>query len=230
MKIIAVIPCLNEEKFIGDVVFKTIKHVDKVIVIDDGSKDATARIAREAGAEVISHPSSRGAGAATRTGLDAAFKYGADIVVTLDGDGQHDPAEIPLLLQPLLQDDADLVIGSRFIKHETNIPAYRKLGVDFITWMYNLGTDVKVTDSQSGFRAHSRKLLESVDITHDDFSFSVEVLVKARTRGFRIAEVPISCLYHGQGSTSNPVSHGISVVMAVVGIRLSNVLFGGKNK
>ena len=206
MKIIAVIPCLNEEKFIGDVVFKTIKHVDKVIVIDDGSKDATARIAREAGAEVISHPSSRGAGAATRTGFEAAFKYGADIVVTLDGDGQHDPAEIPLLLQPLLQDDADLVIGSRFIKHETNIPAYRKLGVDFITWMYNLGTDVKVTDSQSGFRAHSRKLLESVDITHEDFSFSVEVLVKARTRGLRIAEVPISCLYHGQGSTSNPVS------------------------
>ena len=230
MKIIAVIPCFNEEHFIGDVVFETIKYVDKVIVIDDGSKDDTARIAREAGAEVISHPSCWGAGAATRTGFEAALKSGADIVVTLDGDSQHDPSEIPLLLRPLLQDDADLVIGSRFIKHKTNIPAYRELGVDFITWMYNLGTNVKVTDSQSGFRAHSRKLLGSVDIKHDDFSFSVEVLVKARKRGFRIAEVPISCLYHDQGSTLNPVSHGISVVIAVVGIRLSNVLFGGKNK
>jgi glycosyltransferase involved in cell wall biosynthesis len=230
MKTIAVIPCLNEEHFIGDVVARALKHVDKVIVIDDGSKDATARIARDAGAEVISHSSRRGAGAATRTGFEAALKSGADIVVTLDGDGQHDPDEIPLLLQPLLQDDAYLVIGSRFIKHETNIPAYRKLGVDFITWMYNLGTDVKVTDSQSGFRAHSRRLLESIDITYDDFSFSVEMLVKARTKGFRIAEVPISCLYHGRGSTSNPLSHGISVVIAVVGIRLSNVLFGGENK
>jgi glycosyltransferase involved in cell wall biosynthesis len=228
--IITVIPCLNEERFIADIVREALRHVDRVLVIDDGSTDATATVAKKAGAEVISHATRKGAGAATRSGFEEAIKLGADIVVTLDGDGQHNPAEIPLLLQPLLQGDADLVIGSRFIKHETNIPAYRKLGVDFITWMYNLGTDVKVTDAQSGFRAHSRKLLESVSITREDFSFSVEVLVKARKKGFRIEEVPISCLYHDRGSTSNPIFHGLSVVFAVAAIRLSNVFLSGAKK
>jgi len=228
--IFAVIPCLNEEKFIAAIVTGALPHVGRVLVVDDGSTDATSSVAREAGAEVISHATRRGAGAATRSGFEAALQRGADIVITLDGDGQHNPAEIPLLLQPLLQDKADLVIGSRFINHETNIPAYRKLGVDFITWMYNLCVKSKVTDAQSGFRAFSRKLLESIDITHDDFSFSVEVLVKARRKGFRIAEVPVTCLYHEQGSTSNPVTHGFSVVIAVIGIRLSNVLSGRSKK
>jgi len=230
MKIIAVIPCLNEERFIAAIVSGALPHVDRVLVVDDGSTDATSSVAREAGAEVISHAIRMGAGAATRSGFEAALQRGADIVVTLDGDGQHNPAEIPLLLQPLLQDNADFVIGSRFINHETNIPAYRKLGVDFITWMYNLGSKVTVTDAQSGFRAHSRKLLKSIAITHDDFSFSVEVLVKARKKGFRIAEVPVTCVYHDRGSTSNPVLHGFSVMIVIAHIRLSNVLFGGCKK
>jgi len=230
MKIIAVIPCLNEERFIAAIVSGALPHVDRVLVVDDGSTDATSSVAREAGAEVISHAIRMGAGAATRSGFEAALQRGADIVVTLDGDGQHNPAEIPLLLQPLLQDNADFVIGSRFINHETNIPAYRKLGVDFITWMYNLGSKVTVTDAQSGFRAHSRKLLKSIAITHDDFSFSVEVLVKARKKGFRISEVPVTCVYHDRGSTSNPVLHGFSVMIVIAHIRLSNVLFGGCKK
>jgi glycosyltransferase involved in cell wall biosynthesis len=230
MKIIAVIPCLNEANFIGNVVSGAVKFVDRVIVVNDGSKDDTSRIAQSAGAEVISHPYSQGAGAATRSGFETAVKYGADIVVTLDGDGQHNPDEIPLLVQPLLQSRADLVIGSRFIEHSTNIPSYRKFGVDIITWMYNLGSNVKVTDAQSGFRAHSRKLLKSIAITHDNFSFSIEVLVQARKKGFHIQEVPISCLYHDQGSTSNPVIHGLGVAFAVAGIRLSSELLAGKKK
>ncbi len=128
MKIVAVIPCLNEEHFISDVVFKTIKHVDKVIVIDDGSKDSTALLARDAGAKVISHTFNQGAGAATRTGFEAAIKYGADIVVTLDGDGQHNPDEIPLIVKPLLDGKADLVIGSRFLA-EAKVSLYRKFGI-----------------------------------------------------------------------------------------------------
>lgn len=230
MKIIAVIPCLDEEQFIGDVVDKALKHADKVIVVDDGSTDGTADVARGAGAEVISHKKRLGAGAATRTGFEAAIKMGADIVVTLDGDGQHNPAEIPLLVHPVLQKKADLVIGSRFIERTMNIPFYRRLGIDIITWMYNLGSKVKVTDAQSGFRAHSRKLLESVTITHDDFSFSIEVLVQAREKGFNFEEVPISCLYHDRGSTSNPILHGLSVAFSIAGIRLSHELFAGKNK
>ncbi len=100
LKIIAVIPCLNEENYIADVVVRSRKYVDEVIVIDDGSTDLTAEIARKTGAEVISHAFSKGAGAATRTGFEAAKKHDADIVVTLDGDSQHNPDEIPAVMNP----------------------------------------------------------------------------------------------------------------------------------
>jgi len=229
MKIIAVIPCLNEEKFIGDVVSKTIKYVDKVFVIDDGSKDATARIAREAGAEVISHSSSQGAGAATRTGFEAALKSGADIVVTLDGDGQHDPGEIPLLTKPVVDGKADLVIGSRFLS-EAKVLFYRKFGIDVITWLYNAGHRVKIKDAQSGFRAYSRKAVECINITCAGFGFSVETLVQARKHGLTICEAPITCIYHDSGSTENPVTHGLSVAWAVLKIRIDEEFLNAGKK
>ena len=227
MKIIAVIPCLDEEKFIGDVVSKTINYVDKVFVIDDGSKDATARLAREAGAEVISHPSSQGAGAATRTGFEAALKSGADIVVTLDGDGQHDPSEIPLLTKPIVDGKADLVIGSRFLS-EAKVSLYRKFGIDIITWLYNTGHRVKISDAQSGFRAYSRKAVECIDITYPGFGFSIETLVQARKHSLTIYEASITCIYHDSGSTENPVTHGLSVAWSVVWLRLVYELFQRK--
>jgi len=228
MKIIAVIPCLNEEKFIGDVAAGALKHVDKVLVIDDGSTDATATVAKKAGAGVIRHEKRMGAGAATRTGFEAAIKMGADIVVTLDGDGQHDADEIPNVIKPLLDRAADLAIGSRFIKPSTNMPAYRNWGIDIITWLYNTGSKSKITDSQSCFRTHSRKLLESMKITRADFGFSIEVLVKARKKGLKIVEVPASCLYHAQGSSMNPIVHGLGVALSVVWLRLVYELFRRK--
>jgi glycosyltransferase involved in cell wall biosynthesis len=217
--VIAVIPCLDEDQFIGDIVAKALRHADKVIVVDDGSTDGTADVARQAGAEVIRHEKRRGAGAATRSGFEAAIKMGADVVVTLDGDGQHNPAEIPGLIKPLLDGKADLVIGSRFINPSTNMPPYRNLGIDIITWLYNAGSKVKISDSQSCFRAHSRKLLESISITRADFGFSIEVLVKARKKGLKIVEVPASCLYHAQSSTMNPISHGLGVAWSVIQLR-----------
>jgi glycosyltransferase involved in cell wall biosynthesis len=229
MKIIAVIPCLNEEHFISDVVFETIKHVDKVIVIDDGSKDATARLARDAGAEVISHPSSQGAGAATRTGFEAALKYGADIVVTLDGDGQHDPTEIPLLIKPMVDGKADLVIGSRFLV-EAKVFLYRKFGIDVITWLYNTGHRDKISDAQSGFRAYSRKAIEYIDITYPGFGFSIETLVQARKYGLTICEVPVACIYHDSGSTEHPVTHGLGVAWAVLKIRIDEEFLNAGRK
>jgi len=219
MKIIAVIPCLNEERFIGDVAAKALKHVDKVFVIDDGSTDRTADIARHAGADVIRHEKRLGAGAATRTGFLAALKAGADIAVTLDGDGQHDAAEIPNVIKPILDGEADLAIGSRFVNPSTNMPPYRNLGIDLITWLYNAGSKAKITDSQSGFRSHSRKLLEIINIIRSDFSFSIEVLVKARKNGLKIVEVPVSCLYHAQGSSMNPIVHGLGVAWSVIQLR-----------
>jgi len=222
-KVIAAIPCLNEEAFIGDIVTKTQKYVDKVIVIDDGSIDRTSEIAKAAGAEVIRHEKRKGAGAATRSGFQAAKANGADVLVTLDGDGQHNPDEIPRLISPILGKKADLVIGSRFLKPQTNIRRYRKFGIDVITWLYNFGSKVKISDSQSCFRAHSRKLLDTIDITENGFGFSIEVLVQARKKGLTITEVPISCLYHSQGSSLNPIAHGLGVAFDVIKHRLKTL-------
>jgi len=225
MKIIAVIPCLNEAAYIGDVVGKAIKYVDCVLVIDDGSNDDTSEVARRAGAEVIRHDKRRGAGAATRTGFQSALKDGADIVVTLDGDGQHDANEIPVVIGPVLKGEADLAIGSRFVKPATNMPPYRNLGIDIITWLYNAGMKDRIGDSQSCFRAHNRKFLETVQITRDDFGFSVEVLIKARRTGLKIMEVPASCYYHEESSTLDPITHGLGVAWSVLMLRMSIELF-----
>jgi len=225
MKIIAVIPCLNESAYIGDVVGKAVKHVDRVLVVDDGSSDNTTEVARQAGADVISHERRRGAGAATRTGFLAALKDGADIVVTLDGDGQHDADEIPCLIAPGLRGEADLIVGSRFFRPTTGMPQYRNLGIDIITWLYNVGARQKISDSQSCFRAHSRKFLETIEITRDDFGFSVEVLIKARRKGLKIVEVPASCYYHDESSTLDPITHGLGVAWSVIKLRTSIDLF-----
>lgn len=225
-KVIAAIPCLNEEQFIADIVRRAQKYVETVIVIDDGSTDKTAEAAQAAGAKVIRHRERQGAGAATRTAFQAAKSYNADILVTLDGDGQHNPDEIPRVLAPVLRGESDLVIGSRFlVPYSQNIPKYRKFGIDIITWLCNFGSKIKVSDSQSCFRAHSRRLLEAVSITENGFGFSTEVLIQARKKGFNIKEVPISCIYHSQGSTLNPISHGLSVAWTTVNRRLKNELF-----
>jgi glycosyltransferase involved in cell wall biosynthesis len=224
IKVIAIIPCLNEEKFIAEVVSGAIKHVDRVIVVDDGSTDGTAAAARDAGAEVISHKTRQGAGAATRTGFIAAMKYGVAVAVTLDGDGQHNPDEIPGLLQPILAGKADLVIGSRFLC-AAEVPHHRKFGIDVITWLYNVGHKEKIVDGQSGFRAYNRKALEVINITYPGFGFSIQTLVQPRKNKLIIMEVPVSCIYHDEGSTQDPITHGLGVAWAVIKIRMNEEIF-----
>jgi len=219
-RVIAVIPCLNEEKFIAAIVTGALPHVGRVLVVDDGSTDNTAAVARAAGAQVIQHGSRQGAGAATRTGLEEALRASAEVMVTLDGDGQHNPLEIPQLVQPITGRTADLVIGSRFLCAAA-VPRYRKLGIDLITWMYNAGHNEKITDAQSGFRAYSVKALKVISITDAGFGFSVQSLVQARKHKLKIVEVPISCIYHNAGSTEDPLKHGTAVVLSVLRTRLS---------
>lgn len=221
--IIATIPCFNEEPFIHDIVSRAQKYVDQVAVIDDGSSDNTADIAKSAGAKVVRHSSNMGAGAATRSCFQAAREAQADVVVTLDGDGQHDPDEIPLVLEPILNRRADLVIGSRFMNKSISVPAYRKFGINVITWLFNLGSRTKVVDSQSCFRAYTREVIDNIPLTEKGFGFSVQLLIEARRRGFTIVEAPISCIYHENSHSLNPVVHGLGVALKVVELRLKGL-------
>jgi len=214
-KVIAAIPCYNEEQFVGDVVRRVSQYVNQVIVVDDGSSDRTAEVAKTAGATVIRHDVNTGPGGAYKTCFQAARDHGAEVLITLDGDEQHDPDELPRLLHPLLDGEADLVIGSRFLD-PYEVPRYRKFGIDVITFLYNVGSKVKVVDAQSCYRGYNKKALDRLHITEDGFGFSVELLVQARKKGLRIVEAPISCIYHEASHSMNPVLHGIGVALMVV--------------
>lgn len=223
-KVIAAIPCYNEERSIGEVVCKVKNHVGQVIVIDDGSLDGTSKAAKAAGALVVKHASNIGYGESIRSCFAAAKANDADILVTLDGDGQHNSAEVARLLAPILNGRADLVIGSRFLGGQNNVPRYRKFGIDVITWLCNVGSKAKVSDSQSGFRAYGRRILETFSLTERGMGISVELLIKARGKGFIIQEEPISCSYHPNSSTLNPVHHGLGVALTVVKLRTKILL------
>ncbi|MGI0027526.1 MAG: glycosyltransferase family 2 protein [Nitrosopumilaceae archaeon] len=212
MKLVC-IPAFDEEKSIGDVVKKSLQYADKVIVCDDGSKDNTAKIAKESGAQVISHKKNAGYGAAIITLFDFARKESADITITIDGDGQHNPDQIPLLISTLQENNLDVVIGSRFLDKNSNTPGYRKSGIKIITSAANFVTDFKVSDSQSGFRAYSKRAIESIHPTETGMAISTEILLKISNKGLSLAEVPISISYGENTSTKNPLPHGIAVLM-----------------
>jgi glycosyltransferase involved in cell wall biosynthesis len=219
-RVVAAIPCYNEASYIGEVVRRTAAHVDTVVVVDDGSTDGTAEAARAAGADVVEHEVNQGYGQAIRSCFEAAMVNGADVLVTIDGDGQHEPDEVPDVLRPLLAEEADLVIGSRFMGKSNEIPRYRTFGIDVITFLYNVGSPARVSDAQSGFRAYRREVLNDFDLGDSGMGVSVETLIQARQKGYRIREVPITCTYHSAGSTLNPVTHGVGVALAVIKHRL----------
>lgn len=208
---IACIPAYNEESKIENLITLAKKHVDQVIVCDDGSTDNTANVAKKSGAILISHKSNKGYGAAIMSLFDYA-RENADVMVTLDGDGQHDPEQIPLLLDTLTRHNVDVVIGSRFLDNNTETPRYRKRGIKIITSAANYGTDIKVSDSQSGFRAYSKNAIEAIHPTEEGMAVSTEILLKVSNKGLSIAEVPITISYDGDTSENNPVPHGISVL------------------
>lgn len=219
-KTIVAIPAYNVEGFITDVVLKARRFADEVIVVDDGSCDGTSEAAADAGALVVKHGVNQGAGGATKSCFKQARRRGAHILATVDGDGQHDPDDIPRLLAPILSRQADVVIGSRFLGRKSNMPAYRRFGNGVITFLYNFGSKVKVSDAQSCFRAYGEKALHSLNVTERGFGFSVELLEQARQRGLTISEVPISCIYHSASHSANPVIHGLGVASIVLKLRL----------
>lgn len=209
------IPAHNEERTVGKVVFEALKHVNRVIVVDDGSTDDTADVARDNGAKVQELGKNYGYGYAITSGFNIG-KALCDIVVTLDADGQHDAREIPKLIEPLIKDEADIVIGSRFLQ-DIKIPIYRRFGIWMITTVFNFGRS-NITDSQSGFRVFKSDVLRELDIQESGFGQTTEIMIKARKHGYRIKEVPVSCSYRNlqEDSHMNPLRHGLDVIWATI--------------
>jgi len=224
-KVVAAIPCFNTELSIADVVSRARKYVDQVIVIDDGSRDGTIEVAKAAGALVINHGTNRGYGIAVKSCFEAAEANAADVLVILDGDGQHNPDELPRLLAPVLRGEADLTIGSRFIADNHNMPRYRKFGISVINFLWNFGSKVKVSDTQSGFRVYRRGVLQGVSLVETGMSVSVETLEKIRSKGATIKEVPISCLYVPSVLNMGAIRHGLRVALSVIRIRAKSIRY-----
>lgn len=223
-RIVVGIPAFNEEKTIAKVVLLSQEYADKVVVCDDGGTDLTAEIAKKLGADVVRHEKNLGYGAAIQTLFKRARELDADILVTLDGDGQHDPRDIPSVVEPIKNGSADISVGSRFIDeypHLTSVmPWYRRAGVRFISRLSARASNTKqgVGDAQSGFRAYSVKCLKKLVVAENGMGASVEILMSARKNGLRIQEVPAT-FYYGldlKKHVHNPVRHGVGVVMSIV--------------
>lgn len=230
MRTIAVIPAFNEELTIASVVLMSMHHVDEVVVVNDGSSDRTAELAEKAGATVINMDENSGKGAAVLAGFSYARENGYDALVMLDADGQNDPSEIPTVLSPIVDDDADLVIGSRFLTKGHGIPAYRQVGQKVLNIVTNVSSGAMVGDSQSGFRAMNRDCLKAMIMESNGFNLETDMINKAADNEMRIAEVPVRVRYDVPNPhKKNPLSHGISVlgrVVEVMGYRRPLLTFG----
>ncbi|MBM3132488.1 MAG: glycosyltransferase family 2 protein, partial [Chloroflexi bacterium] len=206
--------CFNEARFIGSVVARTRKYVDQVVVINDGSTDDSAEIAAATGATVHNHPRNQGYGAAISSALDEGRRLGADVLVIIDGDGQHDPKDVPHLVKPILDGQADIVIGSRFLGKANKSPLYRRIGQRVLNTATNVGSGQKLTDSQSGCRAYSAKALEKLNLSERGMAISSQMQFAIKEAGLRVAEVPIDVLYE-EKAKRNPVGHGANVLTRV---------------
>jgi hypothetical protein len=211
---VALIPAYNEEKTVANVVKEAKKFVDLVIVVDDGSRDNTAKAAREAGAVVVRHPRNMGYGAAVKTLMRAALAAGAQYAVLLDADGQHDPTDISKFLEKL-KEGADLVIGNRFKTSKT--PTYRKIGIYVIRTALRL-FGIRITDPENGYRAFNRTALETLvkELEETWMGISSQTVYVATRRKLRIEEVPTMVRYEGETSTESPVAHGLSVLWTII--------------
>ncbi len=214
-RLTAIIPAYNEQISIGSIVLNTKKYVDRVIVVDDGSTDNTAEIAELAGADVLKHKTNMGKGKALKTGFKAVNS--AEIILTLDGDGQHKTSDIPQLVQPIIDGEADVVIGSRYLHgDDSDTPAYRRVGQNVLDKATNINAKTHVTDSQSGFRAFAGHTVSAFKFRDSGYGIESEMISEAANAGFKIKEVEIGVRYDVDGSKENPLTHGVSVLLKIL--------------
>jgi len=215
---LALIPCYNEEATIGSIVLKSKRYVNEVVVVDDGSIDDTARVAKEAGAVVISHNKNCGKGIAIKTGFKYAIKRNFDYVITIDGDGQHNPDEISLVLGNLMNNGHDITLGLRSGSN-TEMPSWRRIGKRVLDYATGFGNGGYITDSQCGFRAFNKKAIAAIypKLNGDAFSVESEQLIKAHELGLGVTHTNVTCKYKNlDTSTKNSASHGFSVLSYVI--------------
>lgn len=220
MKLAIVIPAYNEEKTISEILAKIPERISGIkkivkIVVNDNSGDNTATKAKDAGAIVVTHRLNLGAGGATLTGIIAAKRLGADLVVTLDGDGQHNPREIPRLVKEYQKNNADLIIGSRFMSDSiSKMPGLKNFGNRVMNAITFLFSGKKVTDSQSGFRLFGKRIIKNIDkfITTSGYEFCSETIMNTRRLGMTISEVPITTIYFDERKGQNPLN-GVNILI-----------------
>jgi len=229
--IVAALPAYNEEKTIAKITIGALRHVDRVLVVDDGSSDATAEIAEKLGAVVIKHERNFGKGKALRSIFDWARANHADILVTLDADGQHLPEEIPAVLNPIIEGRADICIGSRFVEQASSeMPKYRQWGAKVISGVVRSVSGLPIKDTESGFRAYGSKALLALTPSEMGMGAESGLLLQANEKGLAITEVPTIVAYRGmRRSTANPVYHALDVLGSVfkyVSIRHPLLFYG----
>jgi glycosyltransferase involved in cell wall biosynthesis len=219
LRVLVCIPAFNESRNIAEIINKSKKYSDGVIVYDDGSTDDTYELAEKAGAKVIRSPKNTGYGTAIRALFQAARDQNADFMITLDSDGQHNPDHIPRLIEPLRTQNFDIVIGSRFLSKDDKekVPRYRSLGIKTITKLTQSASYTGLTDSQSGFRAYNKNALSKINLFEDGMAVSTEILLRAREKNLLATEVPITIKYDTYDtSTHNPITHGVGVLYSVL--------------
>lgn len=212
--VVVAIPAYNEDRFIGSLVLKLRSNGKQVLVVDDGSSDATAEVARAAGALVVRHSVNRGKTAAVGTIFEEARQMGAQVLVLLDGDSQHDPAEVDALAEPILRGEADMVVGSRFAGVRSDIPRWRMAGQHALTMATNVGSGLHLTDTESGYRAFSRRALEEMRFKGQGFALEPMTQFQAKQRGWKVIEVPIR-VHYKEPMKRNPVWHGMGQLDAI---------------
>jgi glycosyltransferase involved in cell wall biosynthesis len=190
-RIVAIIPAWNEADRIG-IIIEESKQFLPVIVVDDGSSDETISVAEGAGATVVVHEENRGKGVALLTGFEYAFRHGFQAAITLDADGQHDPAEIPHFVRAYQEDLGDLIIGRRDFR---KMPLVRAFSNSFGSWLLSKVLASPILDNQSGYRLYSKNLVDALDPTAEGFEFEVEVIFQAVVKGLRIGWIPIRTIY-----------------------------------
>lgn len=212
------IPAYNEAKAIGPVITELKSHgYHNILVVDDGSRDETAKIARDAGAEALLHLINRGQGGALKTGLNyLAQEYSPEVIITFDADGQHRPEDIKILIKPIQQDDADIVLGSRFLKPTSKIPLLRRIMLRCAVLFTNIISHIKLTDTHNGLRALNRKAYSSIVITHRGMEHASDIIDEISKKKLRYTECPVTIIYSDYSKMKGQSTFGF----AKMGIKL----------